>query len=122
MTSSPGTSLAEGVTTRRFALSTGEWVTTSIAAAVSTGAYLSAGYPYLARGVVGDLLGFALFGGVGLAVRARVRHEAAICLGLIGGAVLASPQWPLALPEAAWWALFFIGLTSYIVIRRRICD
>lgn len=116
------TKTAGSATTRRFALSTGEWATTAIAAVVSTGAYLGAGYPYLARGVVGDLLGFALLAGVGVAVRARVKHEAAICLGLIGLVVLASPQWPLALPEAAWWALFFLGLAIYVAIRRRLCD
>ena len=122
MSVSPAMRITAGATTRRFALSAGEWATTAIAAVVSTGAYLSAGYPYLARGVVGDLLGFALLAGVGIAVRARVKHEAAICLGLIGIVVLASPQWPLALPEAAWWALFFLGLAIYVAIRRRICD
>ena len=89
---------------------------------MSTGAYLSAGYPYLARGVVGDLLGFGVLAGVGLAVRARIKHEAAICLALIGLVVVASPQWPLALPEPAWWSLFLLGLAIYITIRRRICD
>ena len=116
------TTVTAAATTRRFALSAGEWATTAIAAIVSTGAYLSAGHPYLARGVVGDLLGFGVLAGVGLAVRARVKHEAAIRLGLIGVVVLASPQWPLALPEPAWWSLFFIGLAIYITIRRRICD
>jgi uncharacterized membrane protein len=122
VTGPKATTIAGRATTRRFALSAGEWATTAIAAVVSTGAYLSAGYPYLARGVVGDLLGFGLLAGVGLAVRARVKHEAAICLALIGIVVLTSPQWPLALPEAAWWALFFLGLAIYIAIRRRICD
>lgn len=122
MTGAKATKIAGSATTRRFALSTGEWATTAIAAVVSTGAYVSAGYPYLARGVVGDLLGFALLAGVGIAVRARVKHEAAICLGLIGLVVVTGPHWPLALPEAAWWALFFVGLAIYIAIRRRICD
>lgn len=122
MTVSPATRITGGATTRRFALSAGEWATTAIAAVVSTGAYVSAGYPYLARGVVGDLLGFALLAGVGAAVRARVKHEAAICLTLIGIVVLAGPEWPLAVAEAAWWAAFFIGLGIYIAIRRRICD
>ena len=73
-------------------------------------------YPYLARGVVADLVGFGLLAGGGLAVRARVKHETAICLALIGLVVVASPQ--LALPEPAWWALFLIGLAIYIAIRR----
>ena len=118
----PLATISGSATTRRFALSAGEWATTASAAVVSTGAYLGAGYPYLARGVVGDLLGFGLLAGIGLAVRARVKHEAAICLGLIGLVVVASPQWPLALPEPAWWALFFLGLAIYVAIRRRICD
>lgn len=122
MSASPATGATAAATTRRFALSAGEWGTTAIAAVVSTGAYLGAGYPYLARGVVGDLLGFGVLAGVGLAVRARVKHEAAVCLGLIGLVVLASPQWPLGLPEPAWWALFSLGLAIYIVVRRRICD
>ena len=122
MSVSRDTAVTAAATTRRFALSAGEWATTAIAAVVSTGAYLSAGYPYLARGVVGDLLGFGVLAGVGLAVRARVKHEAAICLALIGLVLLASPQWPLALPEPAWWALFFVGLAMYIAVRRRICD
>lgn len=84
-------------------------------------AYLGAGHPYLARGVVGDLLGLTVLAGVGVAAQARVKHEAAICLGLIGFVVLARPQWPLALSEPAWWTVFFIRLASYIAIRRRIC-
>ena len=48
--------------TRRFALSRTEWVTTAVAAAVSRAGYVAAGFPYLARGVVGDLTGFLLLG------------------------------------------------------------
>ena len=114
--------LVARTTTRRFALSAGERVTTAIAAVVSSGGYLSAGQPYLARGVVGDLIGFAVLGTAGSAVQARVKHEAAVCLGLIGVVVLARPRWPLALPEAAWWALFTVGLALYLAVRRRICD
>ena len=110
------------MTTRRFALSAGEWVTTATAALVSTGAYLGAGSSYLARGVVGDLLGFAVLGVVGVAAHARAKHEAAVCLALIALVVLAGPQWPLALPEGAWWTVFFLGLAGYIAVRRRICD
>ena len=113
---------AQRATTRRFALSAGEWVTTAIAALISTGAYLSAGFPYLARGVVGDLLGFAVLSVVGVAAHARVKHEAVVCLALIGLVVLAGPQWPLALSEGVWWAMFFLGLAVYIAVRRRICN
>ena len=110
------------LTTRRFGLSAGEWATTAVAAVVSTGGYLSGGSSYLARGVVADLLGFALLAGAGLAVHRRVRHEALICLVLIGAVLLLDPQWPLALPETAWWAMFFVGLTAYVSVRRRVCD
>lgn len=110
------------VTTRRFALSRAELATTSAAAVVSTAAYVTAGAPYLARGVVGDLLGFALLAVAGQVAGARVVHEAAVCLACIAVTVLASPDWPLALPEAAWWGLFTVGLVAYVVQRRRLCD
>jgi uncharacterized membrane protein len=119
---SAATSGTASATTRRFALSPSEWVTTSVAAVVSTTAYLTAGYPYLARGVVGDLLGFALLAAAGIALCRRLKHEAAVCLALIGVVVLIWPRWPLALPEAAWWALFFVGLAGYLAVRKRICD
>jgi hypothetical protein len=110
------------VTTRRFALSRAEYATTAVAAAVSSAAYVTGGFPYLAKGVVGDLAGFLVLGVAGLAVRARVRHEAALCLGLIGAVLLADPDWPLRLAESVWWALFSTGLAAYVVVRRRICD
>lgn len=109
-------------TTRRYALSPAEWATSAVAAVASTTAYLVSGHPYLARGVVGDLLGLALLAVAGTAVGARVRHEAAVCLVLIGAVLLAGPQWPLALPEAAWWALFSVGLLGYLAVRKRLCD
>lgn len=110
------------VTTRRFALSRAEYVTTGVAAAMSSAAYVTGGFPYLARGVVGDLAGFLVLGVAGLVVRARVRHEAALCLALIGAVLLGDPDWPLRLAEPAWWALFSTGLAAYVVVRRRICD
>ncbi len=71
---------------------------------------------------MGDLTGFLALGVAGLAVRARVRHEAALCLALIGAVLVADPDWPLRLAEPAWWALFSTGLAAYVVVRRRICD
>jgi len=109
------------VTTRQFALSKAEYATTAVAAVVSSTAYVTGGFPYLARGVVGDLTGFLLLGVVGVAVGARVQHEAAVCLALIGVVLLVDPQWPLQLAEPAWWALFSTGLVAYVVVRRRIC-
>lgn len=110
------------LTSRRFALSRAEVVTTAVAAVASTGAYLTSGFPYLARGVVGDLLGFAVLAVVGAVQRQRLVHEAALCLLVIGLVLAAGPRWPLALPEPAWWALFLTGLTGYVGIRRRVCD
>ena len=108
--------------TRRFALSSAEVGTTIAAAAVSSGAYLVGGFPYLARGVVGDLLGFAALGLVARGARARVEHEAAVCLAGIGLVLLANPGWPLVLPELAWWGLFTVGLAAYVLVRRNVCD
>lgn len=110
------------MTTRRFALSRAEYATTGIAAVVSSTAYVTGGFPYLARGVVGDLTGFVVLAVAGAAAGARVRHEAAVCLVLIGVVLLLDPHWPLELPEPAWWALFGVGLAAYVVVRRRICD
>jgi len=110
------------VTTRRFALSRAEYATTAVAAVVSSTAYITGGFPYLARGVVGDLTGFVVLGVAGLAARARVKHEAALCLALIAAVLATDPDWPLRLPEPAWWALFSTGLAAYVVVRRRICD
>ena len=108
--------------TRRFALSRVEWATTATAVLVSGGAYARGGPDYLARGVVGDLAGLAVLAAVGLRARARVRHEALVCLAGIGVVVLAGPGWPLALPSALWWAAFVDGLVAYLVVRRRVCD
>ena len=109
-------------TTRRFALSRTEWATTAIAAVVSSAAYVAGGFSYLARGVVGDLTGFLLLGVAGAVVGARLKHEALICLALIGVVLLLEPEWPLRLSEPLWWGLFTIGLAAYLAVRRTICD
>ncbi len=106
---------------RTWGLSPAEWATTAVAALVSSAGYLAGGLPYLSRGVVGDLAGFALLAAVGTAVRARVRHEAAVCLLLIGAVLLASPQWPLEVAEPVWWGVFAVGLVGYLAVRRRLC-
>ena len=109
-------------TTRRSALSRAEYATTGVAVVVSGASYVTVGFPYLARGVLGDLTGFLVLGTIGVTAGARVQHEAAGCLALIGAVLLLDPQWPLELAEPAWWALFSIGLAAYLVVRRRICD
>lgn len=110
------------LTTRRFGLSTAEYATTAAAALVSSTAYVTGGFPYLARGVVGDLAGFVVLGVAGVAARARVRHEAAVCLALIGGVLVLDPEWPLQVSEPLWWAAFTAGLAAYIGVRRTIND
>lgn len=112
---------SEGLTTRTFALGRAEAATTAVAGVVSTAAYLRYGHPYLARGVVGDLVGFFVLAVVGLATGRRLRHEAALCLALIGVVVLLRPTWPLSVSDAVWWLLFFAGLLPYFGVRRRVC-
>ncbi len=109
-------------TTRRFALSRPELLTTAAAGVISTGAYVVDGAPYLARGVVGDLLGFAILAAVAAGSGKRLRHEAAVCLVCIGGVVGARPAWPLRLGEPVWWGLFLVGLGAYVVLRKRVCN
>lgn len=110
------------LTTRNFGLGRAESVTTVIAGVMSTSAYLKFGHPYLARGVVGDLLGFLVLAVVALAAGRRLRHEAALCLLLIGAVVLVHPTWPLRVSDAVWWLLFVSGLVPYVGLRRRVCD
>jgi len=93
-----------------------------VAAVVSSAAYVLVGFPYLARGVIGDLVGFLLLSVAGAAAGARLKHEALICLALIGAVLLLDPQWPLRLAEPLWWGLFTIGLAAYVAVRRMICD
>ena len=114
--------LARGVTTTRFGLDRAEVVTTSLAAVVSTGAYPQYGHPYLARGVVGDLLGFGALAFVAMRTSRRLRHEAALCLTVITAVTLVHPQWPLLGSESLWWLLFALALLPYIALRRRVCD
>lgn len=117
-----GEPAATALLTRRFALSRSELVTSGVAAVVSTGSYLTGGQPYLARGVLGDLIGFAALASVAARTHRRVRHEAAFCLTAIAGVLLANPGWPLRISEARWWTLFALGLVSYLGVRRRMCD
>lgn len=105
-------------TTKQFALDGPEYATTALAAVVSSAAYLTGGLPYLSRGVLGDLAGFALLAAGGLARDERMRHEALVCLGLIGAVLLLDPDWPVRVPEPARWAAFVLGLLSYLALRR----
>lgn len=96
-----------------------EMATTAVAAAVSGSLYLREGHPYLARGVVGDLLGFS-FLLLPLAFRRRrARHEALICLGSIAIVRTLDPTWPLRRPSSFWWTSVAAGLLLYGVVRSR---
>lgn len=104
-------------TTTRTALDRAELGSTAIAVVLSTTGYLSGGPAYLSRGVVGDLLGLAVLAAVLLVRRARLRHEALLCLLLIGAVLLVAPQWPLQVAEPVWWVVFTVGLTGYLLVR-----
>jgi len=93
---------------------------TAGAAAISTALYVVLGEPYLARGVVGDLAGFAVLTGVLASSGRRARHEALVCLGLIGAVLVAQPDWPLRQGRAVWWTAVTVGLAGYLVVRTRV--
>lgn len=108
--------------TRAAGLSRAEWVTTGFAVVVSSTAYVVGGSPYLARGVVGDLAGFAVLAAGASVLRARLRHEALTCLLGIGVVVALGPDWPLRVRDAVWWAAVGVGLGAYVLVRRQVTD
>lgn len=95
-----------------------EWVTTGVAVVVSTTLYLQYRHPYLARGVVGDVLGFAVLGGFVVVRRRRVRHEALVCLAAIGVVWRIRPAWPLRFSSIFWWVVVALGLAIYVSLRQ----
>ena len=113
---------ARVLTTRRWGLSRAEWATTALAAVLSSTGYVLGGLPYLSRGVLGDLAGFAVLAVVAAARRERLRHEALLCLALIGVVLALDPQWPLEVREAVWWPVFAAGLLAYLAARRAVTD
>ena len=106
-------------TTFRSSLDRADVATTAAAVVISTGLYLRNGHDYLARGVVGDLVGLAVLAVPLVLVRRRGRHEAMTCLVAIGVVHLLDPQWPLTRSEAFWWVAIAVGLAAYIALRRR---
>lgn len=94
-----------------------EMLTTTTAAVVSTALYARLGEPYLARGVLGDLAGFAVLAGVLTSRHRRARHEALVCLGLIGTVLVVHPDWPLRYRPSVWWAAVIAGLGAYLALR-----
>ncbi len=108
------------LTTARAGLDTAELLTTAAAAAMSTALYLRFDGPYLARGVVGDVVGFTALAVPLVVARRRARHEALVCLAGIAVVHLTSADWPLALPSAVWWAVVTVTLGGYLAARRRL--
>ncbi len=96
-----------------------EVVTTVAAFAISSVLYARWRHPYLARGVVGDLIGLTLLSAVA-ARRVRLRHEAMVCLASIAVVLAIEPQWPLAIPDAIWWLAVVAAVACYLVIRLRV--
>jgi hypothetical protein len=105
-------------TSAAWALDQAELATTAVAVVASTGLYLAQGFPYLARGVVGDCVGFIVLAVPLLARGARCRHEALVCLAGIGLVHVLGWDWPLALPEATWWGVITVALGGYLALRR----
>jgi hypothetical protein len=108
------------VTSSRWGFERVEVATTCAAFAVSTLLYVRDRHDYLARGVLGDLVGFALLAAVLALRRRRLVHEALLCLAVIGVVLAARPRWPLGIGSAAWWLIFAVGLCAYVVARRRV--
>lgn len=107
------------LTTHAPRLDAGELASTGLALAVSSYLYVRFGHPYLARGVLGDLLGLAALAvPLGIA-RRRVRHEALWCLAAIGAVHVAAPQWPLEIGDSSWWTAIVVALAGYLMGRHR---
>ena len=95
-------------------------MSTAAAVVISTASFVRWGHSYLARGVVGDLLGLGILAfmlGVG---RRRLRHEAIFCLACIGAVLVADPDWPLQIPGIAWWSAVTAGVAAYVTMRQRL--
>ena len=107
------------LTTRQPRLDRAETATTAFAILISSGLYLRYRDPYLARGVVRDVVGLAI-GSVPLAARCRrMRHEALVCLAGIGSVHAVGPRWPLDVDDVVWWSTITVALAGYLGLRRR---
>lgn len=100
-------------------LTRAELASTLGAVVVSTALYLGIGHPYLARGVVGDLIGLAALGTVVGVGGRRVRHEALCCLACIGAVHVWHPDWPVDVAGGWWWAAVTAALAAYLAVRHR---
>ena len=105
--------------TAQRGLERSELVTTVAAFVLSSALYARWRHPYLARGVVGDLVGLTLLSLVA-ARGVRLRHEALVCLASIAVVLAVDPQWPLAIPGAVWWGAVVMAVAGYLVVRLRV--
>jgi hypothetical protein len=96
-----------------------EWLTTVAAFVISSACYIRWRHPYLARGVVGDLVGLALLSLVAW-TRRRLRHEALVCLGSIAVVHVMDPEWPLAVADTFWWLAVVLAVAGYLAVRLRV--
>jgi hypothetical protein len=106
------------LTTHRWGLERAEAMTTSAAFVLSTVLYLHYGHAYLARGVLGDLVGFGLLTAVLAVRRCRLRHEALACFVAILVVLRLDPQWPLRASSATWWLVFAVAMSGFLLLRR----
>jgi hypothetical protein len=105
-------------TTSRWGLDQAEVATTVVAVAVSSGLYVAWGHSYLARGVIGDLIGLGLLSLVAFWRRRRLRHEALFCLGCIAMVLSLNPRWPLRISSIVWWSAVAAAVAAYLGLRR----
>ncbi|MGH3452525.1 MAG: hypothetical protein ACRDQW_17850 [Haloechinothrix sp.] len=106
------------LTTDRHGLDRAELASTTLAVGFSSGLYLVFGHPYLARGVLGDLLGLGVLTAVLIIRPRRLRHEAIVCFVGIGIVSAFRPDWPLSLPGIVWWGAAMAAVTAYVAVRQ----
>ncbi len=104
-------------TSATWGLQRDEVASTAAAVVISSACYLLLGDDYLARGVVGDSLGFAVLGAALLFRGRRLRHEALWCLAGIGVVHAIGVDWPLRLSPGLWWAVVAADLLAYLALR-----
>jgi len=105
------------VTTGAWGLDRDEVATTAAAVVASSVAYVVLGDGYLAKGVVGDSLGFTVLGGALVTCGRRLRHEALWCAAGIALVHAAGVEWPLRFPARLWWAVIAADLATYLAVR-----
>ena len=105
--------------TRRVGLDDGELASSAIAAVISGGHHVRDAHSYLAGDVVGALVGVAVLALPVMFHRARLRHEAMVCLAGVSVVRAVDPQWPRQVGTSVWRAALGGGLTAYLLARWR---